>query len=848
MSSDLPARDNHVDPAETEPDPMGFWQRGAVVAFTAPQLLGARVRQGKSAASRELILPGFSGTKTPWVIPLNDAGKTQAMTLHDQALWKKLLHVPSLTPAQIRSATMDIAAEGLRGRAAMTFAADHVTTSATAHRRVFFLLLTDLIRRTELPAEAQVPPEQESLTYLRPRIGRAVGRAAKRFNMSVEGVEAALESLAGVFMSLGNAQDAVTGHARQALIDFRAFVKELDQWTAPRRGSPRGVKAEWVLHKAALTLSCAEAAVAELDRVLGDSTLLIRAWHRDKQSVIARAARPEWLLDGWGIVIALWRQSEPSDRAATLWEMAQLVPFLPKEVESWPGFPKDGSAFRTDKIDLSQSFDWRRQRPLDYITRNETLIAGEHAVTLAAEAQKLREAYMVQSTSALTEPDGDHHFGEEALIRISGRASKASDTVLRQVVAVLDAVPSRAMLDPIIEAARPRLKLLRPPRPITFTRILFLPFDGALVPIEKWKPGSGKFPRIILTPLAEALRSAMGPEAEEINANLGGQNFFDLLKVDQVGRRLWAEAARLTPGLRLQEAVPNMGLDAHQCAELLTLATAIWRHAEGIWEAKLAAFSGPSPELVTAALKGPAQEGHFMLRLQSGPEGRPGGSKSSHRPFNAARRRLRRSFAPQVFVQPGHDLDKVAGPVAIVELEGQDLVPGIAAGRGAARQGKEIGPPRHPPARAALHRRGADLGHRDHRKDRAEDVDFLFIDIAVRLDRHVAARQPRAPRGDDDVDRAVGAPAAQAQGDLGAFVPHDLARGEDVARLGDARGERIARAVLGEAARVRNGQERDAHRDEGAGFVDAAHGVRSLCCRARRSAQASALAAGLRSR
>lgn len=615
MSSDLPAKDSQADPAETEPDPIGFLQRGAVVAFTAPQLLGARVRQGKSAANRELILPSFSGTKTPWVIPLNEAGKTQGMTLHDQALWKKLLLAPSLTPAQIRNATLDIAAEGLRGRAAMTFAADHVTTSATAHRRVFFLLLTDLIRRTELPAEAQVPPEQESLTYLRPRIGRAVGRAAKRFNMSVEEVEAALESLAGVFMSLGNAQDAVTGHARQALIDFRAFVKELDHWTAPRRGSPRGLKAEWVLRKAVLTLSCAEAAVAELDRVLGDTTLLIRAWHRDKQPIIARAARPEWLLDGWAIVVALWRQSEPSDREATLWEMAHLVPPLPKEVESWPGFPQGGSAYRIDKIDLSQAFDWRRQRPLDYITRNETLIAGEHAVTLAAEAQKLREVYMVQSTRALTEPDSDQKHGDDPLSRISGRTSKASDTVLRQVVAVLDAVPSRAMLDPIIEAARPRLKLLRPPRPITFTRILFLPFDGALVPMEKWAPGSGKFPRIILTPLAEALRRAMGPEAEEINANLGGQNFFDVLKVDQVGRRLWAEAARLTPGLRLQEALPSIGLDAKQCSELLMLATGIWRHAEGIWEAKLAAFSGPSTELVTAALKGPAQEGQAVFSI-----------------------------------------------------------------------------------------------------------------------------------------------------------------------------------------------------------------------------------------
>ena len=69
----------------------------------------------------------------------------------------------------------------------------------------------------------------------------------------------------------------------------------------------------------------------------------------------------------------------------------------------------------------------------------------------------------------------------------------ASDAVLQQVVAVLEAVPSRSMLDPIIEAARPRLKLIRPPRPITFARILFLPFDGAVVPMEEWSEGSAKF-------------------------------------------------------------------------------------------------------------------------------------------------------------------------------------------------------------------------------------------------------------------------------------------------------------------------------------------------------------------
>ena len=191
----------------------------------------------------------------------------------------------------------------------------------------------------------------------------------------------------------------------------------------------------------------------------------------------------------------------------------------------------------------------------------------------------------------------------------------ASDAVLQQVVAVLEAVPSRSILDPIIEAARPRLKLIRPPRPITFARILFLPFDGAVVPMEEWSEGSAKFPRPALQPIADAMRDAMGAAAKEISASLGGRNFFDVLQVDSSGRTLWAEAARLAQTLTLPDGVPGTDLGASQCRELLDIAAGIWRNAEPIWEAKLAAFSGPSPELVSAALKGPAQEGQVIFGL-----------------------------------------------------------------------------------------------------------------------------------------------------------------------------------------------------------------------------------------
>jgi hypothetical protein len=600
---------------QPEADPAGFAERGAIVAFTTPQLFGARLARPRASAPPELILANLSGQTVNSVLQGAQVLATPGLTAHDQALWEKLRELPDLGPARIREAMIDIAAEGWRGRAAVAWAEEQKSADTTALRRMFFLLLTDLIRRTELPAEAKVPPEQESLVYLRPRIGKAVARIAKRYSMTTEAVEAAIEALASVFMPLGKHNDSITGHTRVAMADLQSFIKEIDQWLAHRRNNARGLRADFLLRKAKLTLMCTQAAINELDRVLDDTTILLRAWQRDQASVLRRASRPQWLLDGWDIIIALWRQSEPSDREATFWEMSHLVPELPKEVEGWGGFPEGGSSLRLETPAMIQGLDWRRSRPLDFIARNETLLTGTHAITLGSEAKKLREAYLVQSTRSLTQGADEGGKGEDALTRISKRASGASDTVLQQVVAVLEAVPSRTMLDPIIEAARPRLKLLRPPRPITFARILFLPFDGAVVPLKEWSMGSAKLPRPALMPISEAIRAAMGPEAEMISANLGGRNFFDVLQVDTEGRTLWAEAARLAPTLSFPKGLPAAGLDAAQSRELLELAAGIWRHADGIWEAKLACFSGPSSELVAAALKGPAEEGEAVFSI-----------------------------------------------------------------------------------------------------------------------------------------------------------------------------------------------------------------------------------------
>ena len=176
-----------------------------------------------------------------------------------------------------------------------------------------------------------------------------------------------------------------------------------------------------------------------------------------------------------------------------------------------------------------------------------------------------------------------------------------------------------------------------------------------------------------------------------------------------------------------------------------------------------------------------------------------------------------------MFVETRKNLDKIAGPMPVIELEGEDLVPGILAGAGAAGQRKEIGAARHATGGAALHRAGADLLHRHDGEDRPEGLDLLLVDIAMRLDGHVAPGEPGAAGRQDHVDLAVGDPGAQLRGDLVAVVGTDRPRRQVVPGLGQPLHQRVAGAVLGKRAAVADGEHGDADGDELLGFVDTGH-------------------------
>lgn len=157
--------------------------------------------------------------------------------------------------------------------------------------------------------------------------------------------------------------------------------------------------------------------------------------------------------------------------------------------------------------------------------------------------------------------------------------ARTSDAALLDVVRLLDSLAYRpGELSQVLTGALPRLRLLRPARPLRFPRLLFTPLEGAIVAGEAWRAGDATLPRAALTPIAEAVHAALGRLAEAIDAELMRRNPDHVDQVGPLGVTLWAAAAATAP--RLGAGASMSPGDLQAC---LSLCTGVWRHAEALW-------------------------------------------------------------------------------------------------------------------------------------------------------------------------------------------------------------------------------------------------------------------------
>lgn len=177
----------------------------------------------------------------------------------------------------------------------------------------------------------------------------------------------------------------------------------------------------------------------------------------------------------------------------------------------------------------------------------------------------------------------------------------ATDNSLERIVRMLDRIPQRGETDRVLELARARLRRLRPPRPLGFARLLFLPLDGAIVPASAWKAQQARVPRTAIPTIAQATLLALGEEGAAIAAACEGRTTAEHAVVGDLGAHLWPAAAAALPAAP-PAGWAATGLTAEAWTPIAGLCRPIFAAGCGIYAAMLAAPAGPPDDLVVAAL------------------------------------------------------------------------------------------------------------------------------------------------------------------------------------------------------------------------------------------------------
>ena len=131
--------------------------------------------------------------------------------------------------------------------------------------------------------------------------------------------------------------------------------------------------------------------------------------------------------------------------------------------------------------------------------------------------------------------------GSATLRELRWSLADASDLKLGRVVEMVDALVDRGAADNLLAPFRSRLALLRPVRPLRFSRLLFLPLDPIVVGSPVWRAGQGQIPRSAISPLAAAVRTALGGAAQ-IDSLIAGCMASDQATVALAGGLLWSKA------------------------------------------------------------------------------------------------------------------------------------------------------------------------------------------------------------------------------------------------------------------------------------------------------------------
>jgi hypothetical protein len=322
--------------------PATFLERGVALPLTTPQLLGARVRPAPRRGL-ELVVPHPAGGDGVYILPWSAIGDFCAPSLHDRILWDRVAALTLLSPGTVRDAARRVAAEGYAGRAAARAAAQAADCRLASAAQVQFELLLMVIRQGEPPNNPLPPAARDNPANIQLRVRGALKRHANRVN-PVRALEV-VEEVAGAFSQFGFRPEAESAPLIRLTRDLRGMADAITLWAGLQPPEDRQ-SAQLIVAATDMTLRAAERSIAEARSLVTDVWEMMHRWDAEADRVRALAIRPEWVLDGWDRMLALWLSAGAAGQLEALADMALLVPVTPAEARDGLGFDAEGDSER----------------------------------------------------------------------------------------------------------------------------------------------------------------------------------------------------------------------------------------------------------------------------------------------------------------------------------------------------------------------------------------------------------------------------------------------------------------------------------------------------------------------
>ncbi len=588
-----------------------FAMLGAGVPFTSPRLLGARIRHVPRQRDFDLVLLNPAQAKGNYIIPWRALPEVAAPTLFDLRLWEALSKAKEIHPTAVRREALVVSAEGLAGRHAANAAQDALREEKENESRLLAAFAAQCMGgpQASMANAAKLQPNE-------PQHAEALTALAARSPALMQH----LNALAATLAFIGPGTDTGSTPLRRLMHEISTVIAEMRACLGDGDEGSESAALRFLIEASTTTLHYAELAISEIESKLSDLVDFLARPEIDAAKILDRARRAEWILDGWGILVALWRRTDSLMRNSIIWDLVSLVPAMPRELHDW--FTAEQARKAPARLSRVVAFatDWRTGQTLELVERNEFLIGFslhyENRMTPMAQFRRSQSRIRIPkyrgSSRSLTRV-GVQGAGASSMIpegfgALMENLGTISDENLLRIMTMIDRLPGRSRLDPLLTDIRPRLSQLRPPRPVTFTRLLFMPLAGALVDQADWRREPETVPRTALHLISALISDLLGETSQGLAEALRPNVFSDFAVVERFGRPLWENAARVGERINPDTRWADAGFSPEDFRSIMRLATGVWRHADAVWDVLRLGDSPVALDAIKGALSGPASD------------------------------------------------------------------------------------------------------------------------------------------------------------------------------------------------------------------------------------------------